>query len=206
MSRWTIPWACGASSGSAICMPRSSTARPADRMMRWVLQACSALSAVTLLRSVSAALWRASSGPRLGVPLGVVGASLLACPMRICLNPRFFGESHRCCATNLLSHCWACWQCRGEGRRTDSSAKAVGFASSPGCACRHFSMPRVGMVPRRTRWSCDSGQVANRSSYFSSTVIVGLVLVLSKNTSLFPEIMIAVVLLPTFPVPFDAKE
>jgi hypothetical protein len=44
------------------------------------------------------------------------------------------------------------------------------------------------------------------SSYFSTTVIVGLVLLLLMNTSLFPEIRIAVVPLPTFPTPFAGKE
>lgn len=44
------------------------------------------------------------------------------------------------------------------------------------------------------------------SFYFSTTVIVGFVLVLSMNTRLFPEIIIAVVPAPTFPTPFAEKE
>jgi len=43
-------------------------------------------------------------------------------------------------------------------------------------------------------------------SYFSTTVIVGLVLVLLMNTNLLPEIRIAVVPVPRFPTPFAGKE
>jgi hypothetical protein len=44
------------------------------------------------------------------------------------------------------------------------------------------------------------------SSYFSTTVIVGLVLMLLMKTSLLPEIRIAVVPLPTLPTPLAGKE
>jgi hypothetical protein len=43
-------------------------------------------------------------------------------------------------------------------------------------------------------------------AYFSTTVIVGLALVLLMKTSLFPEMRIAVVPLPTLPTPFAGKE
>jgi hypothetical protein len=43
------------------------------------------------------------------------------------------------------------------------------------------------------------------SVYFSTTVIVGLVLVLLIKTSLLPEIRTAVVPLPTLPTPFAWK-
>jgi hypothetical protein len=47
---------------------------------------------------------------------------------------------------------------------------------------------------------------ATHSSYFSTTVIVGFALVLLMNTILFPEIRIAVVLVPKFPAPFAEIE
>ena len=42
--------------------------------------------------------------------------------------------------------------------------------------------------------------------YFSATVIVGFALVLLINTNLLSEIRIAVVPLPTLPVPFAETE
>jgi hypothetical protein len=67
------------------------------------------------------------------------------------------------------------------------------------------------MVPPRESIAAESEACIRscnikRSAYFSTTVIVGVVLALLMKTSLFPEMRIAVVPLPKVPVPFGKTE